>query len=117
MRKKEKLSSSAAQRSFKKKKKKKISYSFQEVFGDKKGKLEVVRASECIFCDECTIAAEKMQMRDLVSVSTEPRVFSFRVETTGSLAADVVVTRAIQVISEKIEKLQMEDWEPRDRKY
>lgn len=83
----------------------------QEVFGnDKKGKWGVVKEENCIFCDECVVAAEKLKVRDLVSVSTKSARFVFRVETTGSLAADVVVTRAIQVISEKIERLQSEDW-------
>jgi DNA-directed RNA polymerase II subunit RPB3 len=85
----------------------------QEVFGtDKKGKWGVVKEENCIFCDECVIAAEKLKVRDLVAVSTKSARFVFRVETTGSLTADVVVMRAIQVISEKIEKLQSEDWAP-----
>jgi DNA-directed RNA polymerase II subunit RPB3 len=75
-------------------------------FDVKKGRVDVVEEAACIFCDECVIAAEKLNAKDLVSISTKSNRFIFNVETTGGMASDNVVSKAIQVIRDKLDRLE-----------
>jgi len=75
-------------------------------FDVKKGRVDVVEEAACIFCDECVIAAEKLHAKDLVSVSTKSKRFIFNVETTGCMSSDNVVSKAIKVIRDKLDRLE-----------
>lgn len=77
-------------------------------YDEKKGRIDLQDESNCIFCDECVIASEKMKKDDLVNISTKTNRFIFNVETTGALNADQVVTFAINVLREKLNGLATE---------
>lgn len=79
----------------------------------KTGLVDVERADECIFCMECTIKAEDMGCDSLASVKFKrspngTHNFVFNVETTGALAADEIVLRAIATTRRKVLAMKAE---------
>jgi len=62
-------------------------------------------ASECIFCDECVQFGRDNKIPDLISVTSQPDVYRFMLETTGALSAKDTVIQAIDIIQDKLRAL------------
>lgn len=66
--------------------------------------------SACIFCKECLFTMEdwRSSPEDKLAVEIEhsPDKFLFTVETTGALTAKEVVKDALNILTEKITRLQ-----------
>lgn len=81
-----------------------------KVFGLDQGKVSVDNLSDCMFCDECVKLGDTWKKNyeedNVVSISTEPNRFIFSVETTGALKPEEVVFSALQVLTEKLQKLE-----------
>jgi len=77
---------------------------------DATGKVSIARANDCIFCKECIFTAEEHRVvpEDALGVSVEhsEEKFTFTVETTGAMEAKEVVLDALEVLEQKIMKLQ-----------
>jgi NAD-dependent dihydropyrimidine dehydrogenase PreA subunit len=65
----------------------------------------------CIFCRECIHVSEEMRKipeDDLaINIKHNPTKFYFTVESTGALDAKTIVSDALHVLEEKLNKLQM----------
>lgn len=74
------------------------------------GNVLVANSDDCIFCKECIYAAEEYRVapEDPLGVTVEhnEKKFTFTVETTGAMAAKDVVMDALEVLEQKIMKLQ-----------
>lgn len=62
----------------------------------------VERATDCTYCEECTLKAESFGVPDLVSVGVKPGRYIFSVETTGVLRPEEIVMAALNSIKEKL---------------
>ena len=67
----------------------------KKVFEEDGGKLVVAREIDCIFCDAC-----KANGREVITVEADDRNFVFKFETDGSLTAQQVLDKAVEVLSE-----------------
>ena len=66
----------------------------------------------CVFCNECKHASKELkdypEEEPLVEVSPVEDTFIFKVECTGALKADTVVSNAMQILLNKITHLQQQ---------
>ena len=69
-------------------------------YNNKSEMLEVVRPTDCIYCDECEAFANELDIEDLVKI--EEGEFIFEVESTGSLKAEEIVDFSIFQLQKKI---------------
>ena len=67
----------------------------KKVFEEDGGKLVVAREIDCIFCDAC-----KANGREVITVEADDRNFVFKFETDGSLTAQQVLDKAVEILSE-----------------
>lgn len=71
------------------------------------GQLIIDNPRRCVYCNDCVmIANEQFEMRNLVSVRESTNKFIITVESTGALDPAKVVTTAIDVIIEKLKRVQ-----------
>lgn len=72
-------------------------------------KIAVKNRDKCMYCDECVKLAEQWrggrENDPLVTISTVPNRFIFKVETTGSLKPEEVVFNALSELSNKLQLL------------
>mmetsp|Transcript_10182 Transcript_10182/g.30625 ORF Transcript_10182/g.30625 Transcript_10182/m.30625 type:complete len:306 (-) Transcript_10182:304-1221(-) len=64
--------------------------------------VEIVDAEAYMYDDECIAKAEEMQKPGLVDIRPIEDKFIFRVETTGVLAPEVVISTALEVLQGKL---------------
>lgn len=72
----------------------------RHVFGEKAGKLIVVNRYACSLCDTCNRATH-----GAVKVKGDSKNFVFTFETDGSLTAEQVLKKAVEILSEEAGKL------------
>jgi len=65
----------------------------------------IENASACIFCDECVQFGRDNKKPDLISVTSQPDVYRFLLETNGALSAKDTVIQAIDIIQGKLDML------------
>ncbi len=74
--------------------------------------LQVKDRTACMYCDECSYLAESLKARaeddPVVKVKPSNDRFLFTVETNGSLTAEEVVTRSLEVLRGKLQTLRNE---------
>ncbi|EGG16804.1 RNA polymerase II core subunit [Cavenderia fasciculata] len=61
---------------------------------------------KCMFCQECVKKSEALGKPDLVSVEQKQDRFIFTVETSGALRPEEIVLAGIQIIKEKLIRIQ-----------
>jgi DNA-directed RNA polymerase II subunit RPB3 len=61
-----------------------------------------------MLCNECVKRAEAMGCPDLVSVSTHPGRFIFSVESSGALRPESIVLTALEVLTDKLRRVEEE---------
>lgn len=87
-----------------------------QVFGDTNMEndeqpLVVKNLEKCMYCKECELKCVEISNRvdhDILAVTRDDKKFIFSVETTGALPPEDVVQQALQVIRNKLIKLQSE---------
>jgi DNA-directed RNA polymerase II subunit RPB3 len=64
--------------------------------------LDIEDQDRCMFCNECVKAYTKAGKPDLITIDSDPTVFRFSVETTGSMRPENLVKKAIDVLRKKL---------------
>lgn len=74
-----------------------------KVFGvTQKGVLDIEDQASCMFCKECVKASSQAGKPGMISIQSDPTVFHFTVESTGSIPAAQIVKSSIQVLKQKL---------------
>lgn len=66
------------------------------------GIVDIEDAGRCTFCQECV----SPKYPDLVSIKQKPKSFSVHLETTGSLAPEIIVRNSFDILRKKLELLK-----------
>lgn len=70
------------------------------------GQIIVDNPRKCMYCDDCVqLATEEFEKPDLVSVQPATNRFIIKVESVGSLRPQDIVSRAIDVLTDKLETI------------
>ena len=72
-------------------------------YDEDQDKLDIEDVNACMFCQECTKLAKKLERPDLIKISYKPDVFKFSVETTGALPPEDIVTKGLEVLQRKLQ--------------
>lgn len=68
--------------------------------------IEVENADQCSLCQECTRYTSELGLpQKLVQISENDARFIFTVESTGALAPEDIVLRAIKILQQKLDFL------------
>jgi len=67
--------------------------------------VEIEDADRCILCIECVRFAQANGLERSVKVGERDEKFVFTVESTGVLAPDDIVSRALNILREKLQTL------------
>ena len=60
---------------------------------------------ECTFCRQCQEALEEEKADDKVVIRPEEDIFIFRVEGTGALKPELIVSQALEILSKKLKNV------------
>mmetsp|Transcript_16370 Transcript_16370/g.27694 ORF Transcript_16370/g.27694 Transcript_16370/m.27694 type:complete len:132 (-) Transcript_16370:125-520(-) len=76
----------------------------RKVFRYEKDKqaIEIEDSSKCNLCNECFRYAETLKLEKHVKLDEEPEHFNFTVESTGALPPREIVSKAMQILRDKI---------------
>lgn len=64
--------------------------------------IEIENLSACHQCEECIRTAKKAGYPDLIKVNSEENQFIFTVESTGALPPQTIVSKAMELLSDKL---------------
>ncbi|CEM33041.1 unnamed protein product [Vitrella brassicaformis CCMP3155] len=70
------------------------------------GTFIVEKPQQCMFCDECTMAAEELGYRDLVAAREDQHKVHFTIESTGAMPAVMILKKAMEILSGKVNELR-----------
>lgn len=70
------------------------------------GSIEVEKAESCTFCEQCIRKAEDFKHKDAINIVSKPKVFTFKIETTGQLPPEKVFLGALSTLSKKIDNFE-----------
>ncbi len=71
----------------------------KKVLAQKDSKIEIVALNECILCKDCVNACDKNPKA--IQVNWDENIFIFKVESTGCLPAERIVSEALKVCEKK----------------
>eukprot|EP01107_Rhizomastix_libera_P007587 TRINITY_DN22608_c0_g1_i1.p1 TRINITY_DN22608_c0_g1~~TRINITY_DN22608_c0_g1_i1.p1 ORF type:complete len:324 (+),score=76.16 TRINITY_DN22608_c0_g1_i1:29-1000(+) len=86
----------------------------RKVFTVEGGAVQIVRAIDCIQCEECIKKAEEivhtdgLGLADVVKIDESKEKFYFKVESTGALTPDEIVQGGLHVLRGKLTRLKAE---------
>lgn len=67
--------------------------------------IDIENLGECMQCQECTMCASSFGKDDVIKVDLEPDQFLFTLESTGSLAPEDIVLKAMDILLDKFAEL------------
>lgn len=74
-------------------------------YGERTEVLDVEDAMACMFCNECIKTANSFKVPGIVTVNMSDNNFLFKVETSGSLRPEAIVSTALQVLATKMQDM------------
>jgi len=70
-------------------------------------RVEIENSNQCMFCQECVFyAEEELKRKDLVCIRSKSNHFTMSVESTGALPPETIVSQGLQILSQKLNKIQ-----------
>ena len=74
-------------------------------YDPEKEMIDIENLGECMQCQECVICVTSMGKEDSIKVGLEPDQFIFTLESTGALAPEVIVSKAMEILVGKMTEL------------
>lgn len=74
-------------------------------YDQEKEMIDIENLGECMQCQECTKCALELGKAGAVKVDLEPDQFIFTVESTGALAPEDIVSKALDILVEKFNEI------------
>ena len=70
--------------------------------------LDIEDAFNCVNCDECVKASTKMEKKGAITIGEMDDQYIFTVEATGSIKPEIVVEKALDILSKKLDDVAKE---------
>lgn len=74
-------------------------------YDPEKETIDIENLGECMQCQECTITCKTLGKPEAIKVDLEPDQFIFTVESTGALAPEDIVSKAMDILLDKLTDL------------
>lgn len=74
-------------------------------YDPEKEMIDIENLGECMQCQECVNCVSSMGKDEAIKVGLEPDQFIFTLESTGALAPEVIVSKAMKILVEKMSEL------------
>ena len=75
-------------------------------YDEEQDKIDIEDPKLCIFCQECTKLAKKIEREDLIKISYKPDKFYFTVEATGSIPPEDIVYQGMDILERKLRDIE-----------
>eukprot|EP01091_Cochliopodium_minus_P019193 TRINITY_DN799_c0_g1_i1.p1 TRINITY_DN799_c0_g1~~TRINITY_DN799_c0_g1_i1.p1 ORF type:complete len:286 (+),score=76.92 TRINITY_DN799_c0_g1_i1:89-946(+) len=75
-------------------------------FDEDQEKIDIEDPKLCIFCQECTKLAKKLDKADLIKITSKPERFYFTVEATGALPPEDIISQALDILQRKLKDIE-----------